>query len=175
MFSTGGKELRNFSRTRADLLDRLEVAEIVASTFVLAELGEWTRFAERYADPMILDYSPAITDGPQKIRRTKFVEVFRGVMETFDSTHHQVTNQLVDLQKHSAICRSQMRAAHRIGSSIWTAMGTYVHELERDPDRGWLIKMQRSIVQASEGDEAVLARYAERISSRLPGLPVKGP
>lgn len=154
------------------LLERLEVIEVVTTTVLLSEIGEWERYASRFADEVVIDYSPSIGSGEQRLSRDKMIQFSRNSLASFDATQHQVTNTQVDIEGGVATARSYMRATHRIGADVWVKGGIYVHRLRRDAGGQWRIHYQRRIALYEEGDATVFARAAARMSAALPDMSI---
>lgn len=139
--------------TMAYVIDRAKIIDTVNSIGTFADLGQWDRVKEAFADEVILDYTSyaaAVAGGdggsPATLTPDQIVAAWKTVLPGYERTQHLITNHLVTIDGDKAHCLSQVFASHYLpntqGEDYWIVVGHYDHELVRT-ENGWKVTLMR--------------------------------
>lgn len=137
----------------AYVIDRARIIDTVNSIGTFADLGQWERVKQAFADEVILDYTSyaaAVAGGdggsPERMTPDQVVNAWKSVLPGYKRTQHLITNHLVTVDGDTAHCVSQVYASHYLpnaqGEDHWIVAGHYDHELVRTED-GWKVTLMR--------------------------------
>lgn len=142
------------------LTDRAEIVEAVDSVAFLADLRDWQRLREVFADEVLVDYTSLRGGEPQRLAAGELIAGWKERLGGLDATQHIVANHLVELDGDEATCRAQVLATHhhpnRSGGPLWHLGGHYRYRLARRDGR-WRITGTTLTVLWADGNEHLAA------------------
>jgi hypothetical protein len=158
--------------TLEELADRTAIADVVAGLAHAQDDRDWTALRRLFAGEVLLDLSTHHSGRPPAtLAAADLVELARGTLDGFDSTHHAASTPQVLLAGDDAECRVHVIAYHHVPApagvvDFCTMRGSWRLTL-RKLDGDWLIT--RWAVQRTcpwEGSPDVYALAAERIARK---------
>ncbi|MEU2120919.1 nuclear transport factor 2 family protein [Nocardia niwae] len=123
-------------------MDRLDVIETCTRMAWYADLREWDKLADVFADTVTLDYTSLNGGDPAVLTPAQIAAAWQEALGGFAATQHLLGNHLVSIEGDRAVCTASFQATHRrsapFGASLWTLGGSYRFDLVRSAD-GWRI------------------------------------
>ncbi len=135
-----------------DPIDRWAVADLLATICFASDRRD------RAALLALLDEGCVADFGPAGVHRgaTRVVDAILGVLETVDSTQHELTSSVAVATPDGALVESYWQAAHLKGAAMFTVAGEYVDELRRTAVGEWMLTRRTVTPRWTSGDPAVL-------------------
>lgn len=158
--------------TLEELTDRTAIADVVAGLAHAQDDRDWTALRRLFAGEVLLDLSTHhFGRPPATVAAADLVELARGTLEGFGSTHHAASNPQVRLAGDEAECRVHVVAYHHVPAApgvvdFCTMRGSWELAL-RKSGGDWLIT--RWAVRRTcpwEGSPDVYALAAARIAPK---------
>ena len=156
----------------AALLDRAEIADLVAGLAHAQDDRDWGVFRQLFADRILLNLSGHLADAPVGMTAEELASMARSTLDGFDATHHATSNVLVTFDADEARCRVHVIAYHHVpaapGVVDFCTMRGYWQLGMRKIHGRWRIH-QWSIVRSGpyDGDPAVYQLAAARTRQTL--------
>ncbi|KAI0169828.1 hypothetical protein GGR52DRAFT_551736 [Hypoxylon sp. FL1284] len=165
--------------TQAFLLDRANVYDVVTRLTMNIDLGLWDELADEvYASQVVVDYTSMFGGKPMEMTNQGYVENLRPTMTGFDSIHHIVMGQVIQLpQPVPGVARpdkctvianvvGHMTRHGAKGGPMMHNGGRYVldlvrlPELERKGQNPWRISRHATELLWQEGSSDVMTQVA---------------
>ncbi len=151
----------------AALLDRAEIADLVAGLAHAQDDRDWNAFRQLFADRVLLNLSGHLADAPVDMSAEELATMASATLDGFDATHHATSNVAITFDNDDARCRVHVIAYHHVPAApgvvdFCTMRGSWQLGL-RKIDGRWRIH-QWTIVRSGpyEGDPAVYQLAAAR-------------
>ncbi|GAA3433304.1 nuclear transport factor 2 family protein [Kutzneria kofuensis] len=139
--------------------DRTAVIEACTRFGWYMDIRDWDRLTGVFDDEVEWGAEGASEKQPAAALVDSFVKVFDGV----DSTQHQITDHLVDVEGDTAVCTTQYRVYHIrtgiLGDPVLMNAGRFRFELARR-DGTWRVRAVIMTPTWSSGSMAVLGAPA---------------
>ena len=146
--------------------DRTAILDVIGSIGLSADQHEWRQLQVAFAPEVTTDYRSLFGGTVQTQPRADLVAAWRGMLPGFDATQHMVVTTEVRIRDvNHAVARSNVRATHRLGKSLWVVGGLYTHELIRSPE-GWQVGFMQFSLAYEEGDRSLVEQAAKRVAAR---------
>jgi hypothetical protein len=101
--------------TLEELADRMAIADVVAGLAHAQDDRDWAALRRLFADEVLLDLSTHHFGRPPATTAVAdLIELARGTLDGFDSTHHATSNPQVRLAGDEAECRVHVIAHHHV-------------------------------------------------------------
>lgn len=153
--------------TLAALLDRAQIADLVASLAHAQDNRDWAAFRELFADRVLLNLSGHLDQAAVEMTAEELASLARSTLDGFDATHHATSNVLLTFEDDEASCRIHVIAYHHVPADpsvvdFCTMRGYWQLGMRKVRDR-WRIHAW-SIVRSGpyDGDPAVYQLAAAR-------------
>lgn len=120
-----------------ELQDRHDVGQVIVRYATSVDQGDLERYATCFTDDVVVTGFGDLTFTD----RTTYVDWVASALARFSATHHQITNQEIDLDGDRAHLRSYVQATHVLADApdrLLILWGIYDDRLVRTPD-GWRI------------------------------------
>lgn len=115
--------------------DHLAIVATVNEIGLAADLRDWPRVREQFADEVFVDYTSLAGGQPARIKADDLVASWRAFLPGFTVTQHLVGSHRVSVEGDRASVLSQFIATHRLagapGGELWTLGGHYRHTLRK--------------------------------------------
>jgi 3-phenylpropionate/cinnamic acid dioxygenase small subunit len=151
----------------AALLDRAEIADLVAGLAHAQDDRDWDTFRQLFADRILLNLTGHLADAPVDMTAEELASMARSTLDGFDATHHATSNVAITFDADEARCRVHVIAYHHVPAApdvvdFCTMRGFWQLGM-RKVDGRWRIH-QWTIVRSGpyEGDPAVYQLAAAR-------------
>ncbi|WP_338760950.1 nuclear transport factor 2 family protein [Nocardia vulneris] len=148
------------------LADRVAVTETVACFAWSQDLEDWDDLRAILADTVTMDVSEHLGMPSRELSADDFVAVSRAVLEGFQSTHHSISNVIVELDGDHAAYRSFVVAYHHVPTDEvdWLVMRGFWHiDLQRI-DNEWRLRRIRVVRKGPfEGNSELYAIAAAAV------------
>ena len=159
----------------ADLSDERQILNTVNNVGYFADRNQWDQVARQFhPEGAVLDYTSYqnASAGTSKALPTllpqQIIDAWQTVLPGYDTTHHLMGTQSVDLDGNMAQVRSNVYVTHILeneGENYWVFIGDYQHTLEKT-DSGWKITFMRANMRAQLGNTNLPALATEVVKSR---------
>lgn len=153
--------------TLAALVDRAQIADLIAALAHAQDDKDWDALRELFADRVLLNLSGHLSNEPVDITAEELARMARSTLDGFDTTHHATSNVLVTFEDDEARCRVHVIAYHHLKSDpgvvdFCTMRGFWQLRMRKVHDR-WRIHAW-SIVRSGpyDGDPVVYELAAAR-------------
>ena len=117
------------------LADYIAIVAAVNEIGLAADMRDWPRVREQFADEVFVDYTSLAGGQPARIKADDLVASWRAFLPGFTVTQHLVGSHRVSVDGERASVLSQFIATHRLadatGGELWTLGGHYRHTLHK--------------------------------------------
>ncbi|MEO1061239.1 MAG: nuclear transport factor 2 family protein [Actinomycetota bacterium] len=154
----------------ASVVDRLDIAEVKYRYALGLDTRNWELYRSIFTDRVDVDFSsydggePSTMDADDWVGRAKVL--FTGL----DSSHHQMTNPMIEVDVDEAELTMYLQAQHLLvhpdGDPLFTIGGYYRDRLVRT-DEGWRLSAVRLVVLWTAGNRDLMRRAAALGRERL--------
>jgi hypothetical protein len=121
---------------------------------------DWAALSGVFAEKVLLDYTSLNGGEPISLTPDQIIAAWSGMLGTFDSTQHLITNHLVTVEGDTARCTAAFQATHRRanphGGPLWTLGGDYRFDLVRT-DGNWRISGLVMTATWADGNQHLVA------------------
>ncbi|SRR5579885_1270156 len=112
-------------------LDKLAIQEIAVRYADAADQRRWEVWEEIFTDPIELFLSPRSQE-TRRIGRAKWIELEKGVVESYAAAQHSLSNFLIEVAGDTAVCQVYVQARHFLkDTEAHTGFGYYTFHLLR--------------------------------------------
>jgi len=119
-----------------------KIEEQITKLFVYTDEHRWDDVKALFAGQVWLDYSSFTGIEAATMTPEQLIDGWSGFLPGFKSTHHQVSNYLVDIDDRRARLTCYGTASHYFptesGNDVWIVVGTYDFGLT-ETEEGWKI------------------------------------
>ncbi|OAV43809.1 nuclear transport factor 2 family protein [Lewinella sp. 4G2] len=146
--------------TLQQLRDRAAIQSLVGRFACGIDFRDWDAFADLFTTMVSVNMDPRTAPSPPApVPIAAWKKVAAASFEPYDSTHHEVVVDYINLNNDEAVAVSHFQASHYLanpdGSPTFVQKGTYRHTLMRTDD-GWRISGWEQDVRWGTGNRAVL-------------------
>lgn len=165
----------NESQTLQWLKDREDIKTVVLRYATGADLRDWEMLQSVFADQVDIDFS-SFGGGPvTTVSSEEYLGFVKALIPGFDSTQHQLTNFVIDINGNEANCVAYMQAEHFVATEdeelCHTVGGYYTYRLTKE-NTDWKVCSLKLSATWSRGDmrahEIAAQRAASNQSIKLP-------
>lgn len=132
-----------------------EIKETILKVFVYTDEKKWDELQNVFTEIVILDYSSFKGNAASELTPKQIADAWSGFLPLFNSTHHQVSNFLIDENENNATAFCYGTATHYFpnesGNNVWTVVGTYDFDLEKI-DSEWKVKTMKFNFKYQDGN-----------------------
>jgi hypothetical protein len=118
------------------------VIDVINAIFINADERQWDRMKASFADYVTLDYTSMAGGEPAILTPQQILHAWQALLPGFQSTHHQISNYVVQENAYVATVFCYGTATHYLpndsGQNLWTVVGTYDLHLIRQ-DANWKV------------------------------------
>ena len=147
------------------VLDRMGVIEVVNNVGFYADMHEWHKLRQCYADELELDYTSLVGGEPARLRADDLIAAWMSSLTQYQATQHMVTNHRVEISGTRATCIAYVQASHWLpndsGNPMWEVNGYYRYTLVRDGS-SWKITRHIFNARMVTGSRQILDRAGVR-------------
>ena len=121
------------------------IQEKINTLFIATDQQDWPTVEQCFSQHVVLDYSSMTGQAVAEITPQQIVESWKSILPGFENTHHQLGNFIVNEENDKATAFCYGTATHYIeneNGNIWTVVGTYNFDLERDNSDWKISKMK---------------------------------
>lgn len=115
--------------------DHLAIVATVNEIGLAADMRDWPRVREQFADEVFVDYTSLAGGQPARMKADDLITSWRSFLPGFTVTQHLVGSHRVGINGDRASVLSQFIATHRLagatGGELWTLGGHYRHTLRK--------------------------------------------
>ena len=134
--------------------DQIQIIQLINQFGMAIDLRDWESFRSLFAEEVEFDYS-SIGEVAAVLCPEDIVDHARQDLGGFQTTQHQITNHLIELNGDEAMCQAHVRAYHFLpndqGGSALEMGGYYTAKLIRMEN--WKIKSWQFSVLWSHGNQ----------------------
>jgi 3-phenylpropionate/cinnamic acid dioxygenase small subunit len=131
------------------LLDKQAIQETAVCYAAGADQRRWNLWEEIFTDPIELFLSPRSQE-TRKISRAKWIELEKGIVESYAATHHALSNFLIEVNGDQAVCQVYVQARHFVkDTDSHDGYGYYTFHLIRT-GAGWKINQYGITLKAQD-------------------------
>jgi 3-phenylpropionate/cinnamic acid dioxygenase small subunit len=131
------------------LLDKFAVQETAVRYAAGADQRRWDLWEEIFTDPIELFLSPRSQE-TRKISRTKWIELEKGIVESYAATQHALSNFMIEVEGDKAVCQVYVQARHFVkDTDSHDGYGYYTFHMIRAAD-GWKINKYGITLKAQD-------------------------
>lgn len=157
-----------FNKVEAQAM-RDEIKETVLKVFIYTDERKWDDLQNVFAEKVLLDYSSFSGNEANELSPKQIIDAWSGFLSLFTSTHHQVSNFLIEEKGNNATVFCYGTATHYFpnesGNNIWTVVGTYDFDLEKN-DSGWRVKKMKYNFKYQDGNTDLPKSVQENRSTK---------
>ncbi len=129
--------------------DKLAVQEITVRYAEGADQRRWNLWEEIFTDPIELFLSPRSQE-TRKIRRARWIELEKEVVESYAATQHALSNFLIEIDGDRAVCQVYVQARHFVkDTDSHDGFGFYTFHMIRAAG-GWKINKYGITLKAQD-------------------------
>lgn len=123
--------------------DYIVVLETARKLFIYSDEENWDGMAgEVFAENVLMDYSSFGAGEPIEMKREDIINQWEPFFDKMEHTHHQLGNELVEINEKEAIVFAYVTADHikqmDNNDNLWTVVGTYNIKLFNGKN-GWRV------------------------------------
>ncbi|MFJ5776451.1 nuclear transport factor 2 family protein [Streptomyces sp. NPDC093094] len=148
----------------SSVADRQDAIETCTRMAWYADMREWEKLTELFADEVRLDYTSQHGGEPLTLSGKEVVDAWSGVLSAFTTTQHLLGSFLADVDGDTAVVTAMFQATHSMpsnsGGSLWTLSGRYRIGLARTRT-GWEINEVVMTILWADGNQQLYTRAAE--------------
>ena len=164
-------EVRTPAGPSGHVADQLAIRELIGRFACGIDFRDWDAFANLFTTTVSVRLDPRTSGSPPVPVPTAAWRKFAAAsFAAYDSTHHQVTLDYVDVDGDEARAVSHFTASHYLanpdGAPTFVQKGTYVHACVRT-EEGWRISGWEQDVRWGNGNRAVLDTAMEEMPGEL--------
>ena len=134
------------------------IIETVQDIFIGADERDWNRCLQAFAPTVHLDYTSMAGGEPSVLPGAAIVESWKAFLPRFKTTHHQLGNFTVRMDRDEAVVFFYGTATHYYpaasGGNVWTVVGTYDAKLVQERAR-WRVTLLRFNLKYLDGNLAL--------------------
>jgi len=141
------------------------VKETVAQMFISTDEHDWDKVENCFTKKVELDYSSMTGNPAVKLTPKQITSSWKGILPGFQYTHHQLSNEIVKVDKNSATLFCYGTATHFLEDekgNIWTVVGSYNFHLTKE-NHEWKISRMKFNFKYQDGN----TKLPEKAMSRL--------
>jgi 3-phenylpropionate/cinnamic acid dioxygenase small subunit len=144
------------------LLDKLAIQETAVRYAAGADQRRWELWEKIFTDPIELFLSPRSQE-TRRIRRAKWIELEKGIVESYAATQHSLSNFLIEVEGDKAVCQVYVQARHFVkDTDSHTGFGHYTFHMIRSGE-GWKINKYAITLTAQDDHHRENLRRAMKI------------
>lgn len=111
------------------------IVDVVNGVAIYADLRQWDRLRELYADEVAIDYTSLVGGAPAQIKADDLIAGWKVGLGRYQATQHLLGNHRVSVNGEQAQALVYVQATHWLpqpdGESTWTVHGYYDYTLEQ--------------------------------------------
>jgi 3-phenylpropionate/cinnamic acid dioxygenase small subunit len=143
-------------------LDRLAIQETAVRYAAGADQRRWNLWEEIFTDPIELFLSPRSQE-TRKISRAKWIELEKGIVESYAATQHSLSNFLIQNEGDMAVCQVYVQARHFVkDTESHDGYGYYTFHMIRTGE-GWKINKYGITLKAQDSNHRENLRRTMKI------------
>lgn len=154
----------------ASVVDRLDIAEVKYRYGLGLDTRDWDLYRSIFTDDIDVDFSSYDGSDARTIAADDWIARAKVLFTGLDSSHHQMTNPLVDVDGDDAELTMYLQAQHLLvdpaGDPLFTIGGYYRDRLVRT-DTGWRLCAVQLNVLWTAGNRDLMRRAAQLGRERL--------
>ena len=111
------------------------IQEKINTLFIATDQKDWNMVEKCFSQKVLLDYSSMTGQPAAEVSPVQIIEAWKSILPGFEHTQHQLGNFIIKEDREKAIVFCYGTATHFIeneGENIWTVVGTYDFELEKE-------------------------------------------
>lgn len=120
------------------------VIDVVNGVAIYADLHQWDRLRELYADDVAIDYTSLMGGAPVQVKADDLIASWKVGLGRYRATQHLLCNHRVTVDGHQAQALVYVQATHWLpqadADSTWTVHGYYDYTLEQVGDKWRIIQ-----------------------------------
>ncbi len=156
----------------ASVVDRLDIAEVKYRYALGLDLRDWDLYRSIFTEQIDVDFSSYDGGDPRTIAADEWTARAKVLFTGLDSSHHQMTNPVVNVDGDDAELTMYLQAQHLLvhpdGDPLFTIGGYYVDQLVRT-DAGWRLCAVQLNVLWTSGNRDLMRRAVQLGRERLDG------
>ena len=145
---------------------QLEIKETILKLFIYTDEKKWDNLQKEFAEKVLLDYSSFTGNEASEVTPKQISDSWSSFLPLFNSTHHQISNFLIEQSGNRATVYCYGTATHyfpnKSGNDIWTVVGTYDFDLEKI-DSDWKVKTMKFNFKYQAGNTDLPKLVQEKI------------
>lgn len=144
------------------------IQERINTLFKATDQKDWQIVEQCFSPKVILDYSSMTGQAASEATAQQIVESWKAILPGFEYTHHQLGNFMIrdENGKASAFCYGT--ATHYLenkNGNLWTVVGTYDFDLEKDKS-DWKISKMKFNFKYQSGNLELPQMAVNRLTSK---------
>jgi 3-phenylpropionate/cinnamic acid dioxygenase small subunit len=148
-------------------LDKLAIQEVAVRYAHAADQRRWEIWEQIFTDPIELFMSHRSQE-TRKISRAKWIELEKGIVESYAAAQHSLSNFLIEVEGDRAVCQVYVQARHFIkDTEAHTGFGYYTFHLIRAGASWKINKYGIRLVAQDEAHRENLRRTMKTVMAAL--------
>ncbi|MEM7100890.1 MAG: nuclear transport factor 2 family protein [Pseudomonadota bacterium] len=147
--------------------DYISIINLVSLMFAAVDRQDWAEVHDCMTETIYVDYSSYSGQEPGDMLAKDITAQWGAFMPHLDHVHHQVGNQIVEVDGNKAKVRAHGMASHVIeglpAGNLELVVGTYDFNLAKQAD-GWKISSMRFNFKFSSGNAEVSTEAQRRMA-----------
>lgn len=147
----------------AQNMEQLELQSTITHLFVGTDNQDWALVEAQFANEVTLDYFSMTGNRAVKVSPKEITRSWKTVLPGFSHTHHQLGNFITEITKDKAHVFVYGTATHYLedeAGSVWTVVGSYDFDLERD-NGDWKITSMTFNYKYQSGNTGLVQKAIE--------------
>jgi hypothetical protein len=109
--------------------------DVINGVAIYADLRQWDRLRELYADEVVIDYTSLVGGEPAQVKADALIASWKIGLGRYQATQHLLGNHRVSVEGETAQALVYVQATHWLpqpdGDSTWTVHGYYDYTLQQ--------------------------------------------
>lgn len=135
-----------------------DIRQVVTQLFVATDQRNWEKAKECFASKVVLDYSSMSGEPATELTPGEIISSWQSILPGFESTHHQLGNFLITIERDKAQTFCYGTATHYLDNDLWTVVGSYDFKLLKDPEDTWKISQMTFHFKYQSGNTSLVEK-----------------
>jgi hypothetical protein len=146
-------------------MESQQIIEQIELLFAATDARNWDYVEKSMDEQVLLDYSSMNGNPAAMLRALDIVTAWSAFLPGFDSTHHQLSNFIVERAALRATAHFDGHANHYLDGDVWTVQGSYDLKLRLANNR-WLVTEFKFNFASQSGNTELPKLATQRINNR---------
>ena len=142
-----------------EVQSKVLITETLNRIMLHADLSQWDKLKEVFADDITLDYTSEFGGEPIHLTPKKLVEEWKW-LANYEGSEHIIAGHVIEVDGDTAKATAQEMGVHKLtndkGEPFWDNGGHYEFELKEVSEGNWRVTRMKYVLRWERGNRGIV-------------------